>query len=458
MDSRKLIRIESSYSTELKISILFENDEVSNFSVKDYNSVGISIACEDVELFLKKKAISLAFYYGTVKIGEMRQPKLIRSSIREKKVVFSISEKSIRDFFERDLRVNVFDTLSGAISVDDPVKLNALLHFKIEQISQGGARISTSKSNRHLLPGISIKMATMYLPCIGFVEDCSFDIVYVDVTEDRLCVGIKFNNLNEVGRNKIINYLILNVNSESEVKFFPKQKHKFNEAIRIERASSEEQLQKVAKVRFLAYKDAGKIFKDTTESTMLDKYDKHSIILLSNIGPKTVGTVRLVFGEKDSKFPFEEYFPFQIVGKYQRRQITEVSRLAIDPAYQGTDLLLKLFQGFAVEAMTKDCLASVCLATSKLAPYYLAIGAKKISHEVAHPQIEDETLAMYLFEQKKFGSGKMSAIAWFGFAKATVLHISKFGFLKRLPFDFLKYPELGFSLAKMRLKKIFNIK
>ena len=185
----------------------------------------------------------------------------------------------------------------------------------------------------------------------------------------------------------------------------------------------------ILKVRFESYKKAKKIDESVTSFLdMGDEYDDNSIILAAFLGTKIVGTIRIVFSKNESLFPFEKIFPFP--QKITRDNLVEVSRLAILPEYQGSDIILKLFQGFATEYMSKKRYA-LCMATKKIAPYYTSIGAKRISEEKTHPVLLDESLTCYLFDVVSLEKGKMSGTAWYLFAREVIDHMSKFGVTRK---------------------------
>ena len=129
---------------------------------------------------------------------------------------------------------------------------------------------------------------------------------------------------------------------------------------------------------------------------MEDEYDASSIIYCAKYGPDVIATMRANISTSDGqKFPFEKYFGSCESLGISRHNSCEISRLAILPEFQGSDLFIG-FVKVTVQMLVKLCLDTMfCIATNKLAPMYQRIGAERMSEPVQHPVLIDEPLNLY---------------------------------------------------------------
>jgi N-acyl-L-homoserine lactone synthetase len=191
-------------------------------------------------------------------------------------------------------------------------------------------------------------------------------------------------------------------------------------AIRIEIVSRSQDYYGSLRVRYQAYSAAEKLDRSTTLEDMADEYDAHSIVIIAKADNAVVGTVRMVeWTGAGQKFPFENYFDFSTVdNQINRHRYYEVSRLAVDPKFQGTDIIVKLFKEVARITCVNPGKTTICLSTRALRKMYKRIGFYEISEEVPHPVLTGEALAVLKVDSEEFLRGsRMSAHAWDKVAK-----------------------------------------
>ena len=136
---------------------------------------------------------------------------------------------------------------------------------------------------------------------------------------------------------------------------------------------------------------------DATSEMMEDEYDASSLIYCAKYGPDVIATMRANISKSDGqKFPFEKYFGSCESLGISRHNSCEISRLAILPEFQGSDL----FIGF-VKVTSAD--------VSKAGPGYYVLCCyqqalthvpaywcrKDIQSPVRHPVLTDESLSLY---------------------------------------------------------------
>jgi hypothetical protein len=453
-EKRALHRISNKYGSDLSAIIKIKNKKFV-CSIRDYNSNSAAIVTDKslIDALLKEAQIAaVEIFLGKESIGAVINPMIIKIDPSANLLVLQLQTLDVHQNEVRDFRSKVPLVLMGVCIGPDPLKLAQLINFQIINISTSGFLAKSSRSNRHILPGLKMTDFQITLPGSGALK-LSFIVRHVSVIGDSIQFGCQFINLSPTDRKIIDGYQFIcahSVDPDEAYKIAREKKLPLKEFVRIERVSSSAQLDQVLNIRFSSYKSANKLKADvTTYDMMKDQYDDQSIILAAFLGAKMVGTIRIVFSTNGSKFPFEELFPMP--SKINRDDLVEVSRLAILPVYQGSDIIIKLFQGFAFEYISKKRFA-LCMSTKKLSKYYTSIGARKISKPLPHPTLENDTLTCYLFDRKRLEAGKMRATAWYLFARETISSLSKFGLAKKVRFSLRLRLMKSVEKAYLKLK------
>jgi GNAT superfamily N-acetyltransferase len=229
---------------------------------------------------------------------------------------------------------------------------------------------------------------------------------------------------------------------------------KFAGHIRVRRISSDNDLESVLKIRLRAYQKANKVDSSLSWQDMQDEYDKNSIIFAAYVGNTIAATVRFVFRKADRKLPLEKYFEIEpLLGKIGNNETCiEISRFAVDPHFQGTDLMVAILRQVAVELVAKKIGISLCMATNDLAPYYEVIGAKKISGPIRHPVLDSEVLTLFKFDNDAVLTGNISPVGWYFVIKPAIQFLFKHGMAKKVGIGIKKIFLLPFSILIMKIQ------
>lgn len=457
-ENRSLRRIDNTFGSDLKAIVYYDNTPHER-EVLNYNSLGVSIKIqEDDSNIINIQKVELI--YGKAVISEFVKPKLVRKDLQNKNMIISFSENDDGNLIkkEREDRAEFAEVLQGSAITTDPFTIDQALIFKVANISEKGVRLTSSKSNRHLTPGLVLKNVDIMLPGYGIFKT-DIKIKNVNDENNKLNLGCEFlkkSKEQDSILDKIVlttNKLVIPSNYSKELRSKIKKVKKFGNRIRVRRLSSEEEYEKVLYVRFNAYKAANKVKDGMTLFDMKDQYDEHAIIYAAFIGPNIVGTIRLVFRNNGNKLPLEEYFDISKISEINPDETVEISRFAIDPHFQGTDLFFALFRKNMIEMGMKQIKYPVCLATGELAPYYRTIGAKEISEPVPHPTLPNTFLTLFLFNPDNIARGKTSALGWFFITKPAKRIFNRFGLHMSRDLSFLKLFLLPIELLRLKLAK-----
>ena len=119
-----------------------------------------------------------------------------------------------------------------------------------------------------------------------------------------------------------------------------------------------------------------------------------------------MGTGRVIFCQaKRDRFFFEKDIPFESIGDADRLRYVEISKLAIEPGAQGSDLFGEIIKEFARHAILNNK-AGICLGRTIQRRSYEKYGFRVASYEIPHPRLADQTLALMTWDGSMFLSGR----------------------------------------------------
>ena len=456
-EQRKLHRIGNDFGDDLKCKLSSGGRELI-CRVLDYNSLGIRILFatrEDAEHARVHGVESAKVGFGNYQLGEFAFPEIRSGRASELEFIVLASESRSRSPVQREDRIDVPEILEPIATGPDPLRPREKFVMRILDISSSGFKAKCSLSNRHLMRGQILSGFSIQLPGIGAIK-ASFEITHLAADGRFLYLGCQFGGLGTKDRKLIQSFLLMCRLSAGDatlpdVRFAAKDA--LSQSLRVRRIDSVTDFQQVLALRLKAYLKANKVTDSTRPEDMTDEFDKNAIILGAFIGRRLVGTIRIVFSQDGSRFPFENYFPFPgLESGVVREESVEISKLAIDPEAQGSKVLFRIFQSFAIEFIPKKRFG-ILMATGTVARNYTLIGAKKISGALPHPVAKDQMLSLYVLDSRRLKSGRMSALAWLLFAREAIDFLARFGFARETRFPAIKIAQAPFEvIAKVARK------
>lgn len=435
-DKRSLYRINQTVTETFECTILC-NSVYLFAKIINYNSIGILIISPDFFKSHYEKIDQIDLFLGKQVICSYKKPKILRSTIEDQTIVLEFQRENIPTL-NRELRCHLGDVRQGIFCGDDPLSISkTTLFFRVTEISQSGFRMVTSRSNRHLTPGLILKNFDLTFPGFGSLK-ADAKIANAQIKDEMLEFGCVFLNPSKKLTHVLHKNLIVNSNTnEVDLSHLVKKQKQFGGHIRMSLISSDSEYEEILKLRWRAYKNEGKVDANSDYSSMKDVYDSRSLIYSIRIGKTLVASIRLIFSKEPGDLPFEKYFAFDEVNMFKGRSrddVLEISRLAIDPLFQGSDILITIFRNLVVElVLNVNVKYSACTATRDIAKYYKAFGAIPASQEVNHPQLKDEFLRLYYFDNENFFMKEMNSFGWIKIARPTIKYFNRF----RVP---IKYP------------------
>ena len=407
-EKERLKRVRVGLSKDLR-GIISINGNSFPCTIEDYNFASIKLDLSTIpnNKFEKLKIDTFQLLYGSKILLTINDPEVIRHEPDRHVILHFNQKKSKVRFIREKTRLWVKPNFTPTVLVKDPLKLDNMLSLNVLNLTRNGLLLSTSLSNKHLVPGLYIESAAILLPGVKIIN-IDFKIQNSERQDNHLLFGVSIKRISDEDLEALAQFaLFATVSPElkgtksklTSIRDNVTKIRNLASAIRCETVSSQEDFDKVLAVRFEAYKKAEKLSDALTVEDMKDEFDHRSIILMATMDGEVIGTIRFVESKsEDEKFPFEKYFQFkQVLPKHSRLQIYEVSKLAISPRYQGTDIITRLVkEGIRITLMNEK--AGVCLAGKAPRRIYKAIGFREISSEVPHPVKADETLVLLIGE------------------------------------------------------------
>lgn len=288
-----------------------------------------------------------------------------------------------------------------------PTYFDDWMYFHIRDISSSGMLLSTSLRNKYILPGTYLKIALMF-PASGNTT-VQFHVRRVSVVSsgsgDLLQVGGSFEGVEPKSRMVIGQYLVqfapqAALNELKKANFLPESLFR---GVTIRYAKSEDEYRRVLNLRYEANKASDQIGSAASGAEDLSESDDaRSRILLATRGTEDVATIRIRFPGLDDQIEAEKYISWP-ASLPRRDEFFEVSRLAINSAYRGKDVMPSIFHYVALSAIGADRPWITVSAMKKYVSFYKKIGFVETGLKYRDPRWSDElnVLVMNTMEAMK---------------------------------------------------------
>ncbi len=425
MDKRQLQRIERS-QIDAPVSLKFRvGDHHVVGEVVNYHFKGACIRIPLSTLTAKERALIrsdalLDFYFGEKCIAPQIPFRICWES-EDSTWTFGIEfQKSVQDWIERDLRIPVHPQITPTLSAKDPLDPNRTIFFQVRNVSKGGMLITTSLTNKHIFPGMRLKNAQLSIPGQATVD---LDELVVATTlppneesSNQFYLGISIRNPSNQYHNALREYLAA-LSSKTDAPFESDlEKAGFGlkgiaKGLTFRTITTQSEYDKILRLRYRGYSKHGKVKTGATWRDMGDGLDNEGVIVGGYLGGKLIASAEYRFGAdtKGLRYIKED----TQVPEINLIRAMEVNKLVIDPAYQGSDIIVGLAQKSHSVALSKGALDVLLTATDKLAPLYERMGFDRLNIKIPHPTLSGEHLNILLGKSEKYTkSGDVNPYIW----------------------------------------------
>ena len=440
--ARKIERLPAAAALGFNVDIKVKNFGHFQAPIIDFNAESLAVdvtALSDLGK-LESQIESITVTHGTREVWSIEMPDVtIRKDDSQWKLIVLLNPSKRKTAERRHKRITTRDNFKPFLWVADPFHLSRIVNFQVENFNVDGLQLKTSLSNKHIIVGSMLENCQLLLPGIG-VLTVNLVVGNAFSKDKHLFFGCLFQSINKQALEMLAQYAI--IGGDNLPPYLSQRKELLRAAGLTTRSLSKpctikvvetcQELEQILDVRFAAYKTAAKTPPDATSEMMEDEYDALSIIYCAKYGSDVIATMRANISKSDGqKFPFEKYFGSCESLGISRHNSCEISRLAILPEFQGSDLFIG-FVKVTIQMLVKLCLDTMfCVATNKLAPMYQRIGAERVSDPVRHPVLIDESLCLYRIKTSWFLTGSnMEFEVWRKISEEAVSHLIYHGFLR----------------------------
>jgi predicted GNAT family N-acyltransferase len=297
-----------------------------------------------------------------------------------------------------------------------PTYFDDWMYFHVQDISASGMLLSTSLRNKYLLPGTSLKLALMF-PASGNTT-VDFHIRRVGVSSeangDLLQLGGVFESVDPKSRVVIGQYLVQFAPQASleELKNANLLPESLFRGVTIRSAKSEDEYRRVLALRFEANQASGQIGSARTGEDLSESDDASSRILLATRGSTDVGTVRIRFPSLEEKIEAEKYVIWPATLP-RRDEVFEVSRLAINVAYRGKDVLPSIFHYILLSSIGVDRPWVTISAMGKYIDFYKKIGFVETGLVYSDPKWSNDLNVMIMNSMEAMKGRGTNPFYWY---------------------------------------------
>src|SRR5215813_5089717 len=440
--AREIERLPAAAALGFKVDIQGKNFEPFQASIINFNAESLAVDVTALAELgkLANQIESITITHGTREVRSIARPHVkLRKDDGQWKLIVLLNPSERKATERRHQRIKTRENFKPLLWVSDPFHLSRIVNFQVENFNIDGLQLRTSLCNKHIIVGSMLEKCQLLLPGIGTL---TVDLMVCNASskDKYLVFGCLFQSVNKQALEMLAQYAI--IGGDNLPPHLSQRKELLRAAGLTTRSLSKpctikvvetcQELEQILDVRFVAYKAAAKTTPDATSEMMEDEYDASSIIYCAKYGPDVIATMRANISKSDrQKFPFERYFGSCESLGISRHNACEISRLAILPEFQRSDLFIG-FVKVTVQMLVKLCLNTMfCVATNKLTPMYQRIGAERMSDPVQHPVLIDESLNLYRIKTSSFLTGSNIKLAvWKKISEEAISHLIYHGFLR----------------------------
>jgi hypothetical protein len=439
--AREIERLPAAAALGFNVIIKVKNFGYFQASIIDFNAESLAVdisALADLGK-LESKIECITITHGTREVRSIERPGItIRKDDSQWKLIVLLNPMKRKAAERRHKRIKTRENFKPFLWVSDPWHLSRVLNFQVENFNVDGLQLRTSLCNKHIMVGSMLENCQLLLPGIGILI-VSIVICHTFYKDNHLLFGCLFQSINKPDLEMLAQYAILggdnlppHLSQRKELlRAAGLTTHSLSKPCTIKVVETYQELEQIREVRFIAYKAAAKTPPGATSEMMEDEYDASSIIYCAKYGPNVIATMRVNISKSDGqKFPFEQYFGSCESLGISRHDSCEISRLAILPAFQKSDLFIGFLKIITPMLVKLRLNTMYCMATNKLSLMYQRIGTERMAEPVPHPVLADECLNLYRIKTSSFLTGaNMEVDVWKKISEEAISHLIYHGFL-----------------------------
>ena len=298
----------------------------------------------------------------------------------------------------------------------NPGRFNDFVYMRVREVGSTGMRLATSLRNKFLVKGMRLK-CMVSLPLVSQLST-EMTIQHVELDTDQepptLTLGTSFDRINASDLQAIGQYLVqfgqgVKLSDLREQGLVPRS---IAAAVEFSFVRTVEEYQQVLDLRYIAYKQSGKIDSTLAPQDMGEIYDTRSRIIIGKYHGVVVASATLIFNDYHDRMEIEESveWPDRLP---RRHEMVEVIRNCTHPNYRGSDLLFAMFHFIAITVLQAKRKYVVIGCTRDLVRLYTRVGMYCVDIQYEHNKLGGGVHEVMLGNLPGMMSGaRMNPIVW----------------------------------------------
>lgn len=272
-----------------------------------------------------------------------------------------------------------------------PLIFNERTAIKVNEISKSRLKFTIFENDIIIFPDMDLEIRFAVQTTAG--STLKIKVLKINALEGgQVEVFAIIEKLNSKLEADIVNFFLQSLESTpQQLKQAGFSIKKVSNNFRFKFVKTHEEYLEVLKLRFLAYKDAGKVLDTQTLADMATPFDEKSRIIVGYHGEKLVASSMIFFPTENSKFESEAY----VEGGYSfpmpnRNSMVEIARLCTLPEYRGSDLLKRIFEHTYKLIITAGRRHIVTSCDDTLWLLYKRMGFRKTGQTYNHKKLNNK--------------------------------------------------------------------
>lgn len=345
------------------------------------------------------------------------------------------------------------DHLLPTGTTPNPSKFNDFIFFRVIDVSSNGLKIATSLRNKLLGVG-QILECTLSVPMVGTLcTTLKIHRVAIERVQDKdqLVLGATFVKFDDITSSTLSEYLLTfgrncSVKSLRDAGF---RGHFGSSQFDFSYSKSARDYEDVLKLRLEAYQASGKLSDDVDLEFMRDEFDSRSRILTVRLNGELIGSARAMFHEIGDKTSHERYLSYP-PDFPQITECLEVSRVCVNPGYQGAGLARELAKHLALLTVKAGRKYIFLSAAEGLIDFWKDLGFRETGITYVHKQLGnlDHKLLVNDVQKSILGRG-ISSRSWIDSYQHLYGYCTEYGLVNPSALDIMRLQAMR-AIGKLK--------
>lgn len=394
--------------------------------VRNYHHKGACLKLTESAISLlslvETSDLHIEFQLGQVPLGERQRFRIAWIDNSSELMGIELLPDLKNAMTRRPPRYKLARHITCGVVVDDPTQPTRQIYLKVEDLSTTGMCLSTSLSNAHLLPGMSLRGGVVQIPGRGeHVVDFYIENTRPAKDLQNILVGVSFTSIQPDCRKALGSFLVALEKEVMDPDFIKdlKMNDLLGKSVRSDLTfrfvETLEEYEEVVALRNLAYSKAGKVASGSVAFAASEEAFKgEGKVIAAYLGQRLVATAEIRISTEDGTLRSFAYPEVErLVTSVSKNAIFEVNRFAIHPDMQGSDVVLGSLQAIHSIVASRGAFDCCILSSDDLVPLYERVGMKALPFKTKHPVRKDTTLTlMWMPAEAYLKATSVNPVVW----------------------------------------------